>query len=246
MAKKKDQATLVLPEEQTPAEAAQPAETAGLADQLAAQVSEPVQPAGAVPLVESPKPNLLVRFFSAESASGRFLRGLLRTVALVVGVFALGLLAGYLLLYRPASQALQKSQAELQAVVTTLTDTSQQLDSSRADLLVTQSHLQDIEANLARSEINILVLQVQNDVVRARLAVINKNGPEALSEVKIARRNLDLLLPKVRNLDAKLADLLDEQMTSTEQSLVSDYLKADPDLQKLNDSLETLQVLLVK
>jgi hypothetical protein len=240
MAKKKTDETSVLPVEQPVPESTQPQPEAdipaGPAEELAAEVVEPIQLAEPAPAAEPASPKAWVRF----------LRGLLRTVALVVGAFALGLLAGYVLLYQPSRQGLLASQQEMQSVVKTLADTKSQLDSSRSDLLVTQSHLQEVEAALTRSDTYGLVMKVQNDVTRARLAVINKNGAEALSALKIARRNLDLLLPKVRNLEGKLADLLDEQMKSTEQSLVSDYLKADPDLQKLNDSLETLETLLVK
>ncbi|MEJ5203364.1 MAG: hypothetical protein WHV66_14145, partial [Anaerolineales bacterium] len=49
----------------------------------------------------APRKGALYVLFSPETRMGRFLRPLVRWLAIIVGLFALGFLTAYLLLYRP-------------------------------------------------------------------------------------------------------------------------------------------------
>ena len=103
--------------EEKPVEAASPIE-----EKPAGEIPEKETPPPATPSAEPQKPvkkpwlgRLLYAMFSPNTRLGRFMRPVLRWTAAIVGLFGLGMLATYLLLYTPAAQQLAAARAALQS-----------------------------------------------------------------------------------------------------------------------------------
>ena len=83
----------------------------------------PTKAATLTPEVVKPKKKL----FGGDTRAGRALRSVIRTIAFVVGFYALGFFTAYLLLYRPL-------QNQYKAVNAQLTQVTQELEQKQSDL----------------------------------------------------------------------------------------------------------------
>lgn len=180
------------------------------------------------------KQSVFYQIFSPETRLGRFMRPFLRIASMVAGLFALGVLCTYILLYLPAEKEHAKKARELQM-------TSQQLEDTREELEKTQSKLKDMQTALQQSELFADYLEVMVDVNRARLALANKNGPEAQQALEDLKPNMDKFNAKLRSTDPNNASILEARLDLVKRQLVSDPLTAKSDLEALYSKLLELE-----
>jgi hypothetical protein len=181
---------------------------------------------------------ILFSLFNPETRSGRFTRRLLRTLALIVGSFALGVLATYLLLYRPASQQLtdtrrQATQAggDLQQANQTLTQARQDLQSAKSQAGQAQTKL---EVELARSQ----VLRSMNALTQAQMAIQANNKAGAVKALDTARGYIQAVQPLLEKRDAQQASTLQALFTLAKNDIDRDLKLASQDLERLQSELE--------
>jgi len=224
-----------------------PADTASQIDEkLPGQVPEQETPAAVTPAVEPQKPARkpwLYRFFyallSPETRLGRFMRPALRWTAAIVGLFALGLLAAYLLLYNPTAQQLAATRVELQAAQQQAGDTKAALAAAQKNLADMQVQYNQAQGALKKAAIRVSLLQVSNQVAAARLALYNKDGTAAQKALTDARTILDQVLPDVKGIDANAGTQLDSRLTLVTSEL-NDPATAQADLAILATKLSDL------
>jgi len=195
--------------EKTPVEAVQ--EKSPTAAEI--PVKEPYHPpatpqAEALPLKTKPE-GLFAKIFNKETRFGRFNKALLRWLVIILGLFALGLVAAYFQLVKPlraeldtTRTSLQDTQAELETAQTKLADLQQEKDALDEEYALSEDAL-----SLANNQVTYLV--IKSEILKARLALKNSaGGPEALEALKLAQENLEQLVPFIQEQDPNLADLL--------------------------------------
>jgi hypothetical protein len=203
-------------------------------------------PAVTPPAVEPPKPprkpwlyRVLYALLSPETRLGRFMRPVMRWTAAIVGLFALGMLAAYLLLYTPASQQLAAARAELQSAQQQAGKTNSTLAAAQKNLADLQTQFDQSQAALKKAGMRVSLLQVANQIATARLALDNRDGAAAQKALADARTILNQVLPDVRSTDASAATQLDSRLTLVVSEL-NDPATAQADLAILANKLSTL------
>lgn len=176
--------------------------------------------------------------FSPDTHVGRVMRPFLRTTAFIVGFFALGVLAAYLLLYRPENQALKAARGELAAARTQIAVVEEQGRRTQADLDASRNRVNEVMAVLESREARINLLLLENHIAEARLALANRDGPRAQAALTAARESLQPLLPVIRTIDRELADSLDMRLALSLNELSRDPKTAASDLELLDSALE--------
>jgi type II secretory pathway component PulM len=223
-----------------------PAETASQIDGKPPEDVSPVEtPAAVPPSAEPQKParSWLYRFFyallSPETHLGRFMRPVLRWTATIVGLFALGMLATYFLLYTPAAKQLAAARAELQSAQQQASKMNTTLAAAQKSLANLQVQYDQSQAALKKTAIRVSLLQVSNLVASARLALDNRDGASAQKALTDARTILDQVLPDVQGIDANAATQLDSRLTLVVSEL-NDPTTAQADLSLLAARLSEL------
>jgi hypothetical protein len=192
------------------------------------------------PDLKTPSGTQRVRYslLSPETRTGRFLRGTLRVLALVVGLFALGLLSAYLLLYRPTQQELKN--ANLQA-----TQSAAEIQKIRADLSGAQQNLQTSrnQAEQAKSQLETEVARVQvlraiNAVTLAQMAVQGGNKAGAVKALDTAQGYLQAVQPLLQKRDSQQISTLLALFTLAKNDLDRDLKLAGQDLERLQSELQ--------
>ncbi len=148
-------------------------------------------PAGAVIAEEL---SVLWRFFhwllGKDSRMGRFMRRALRLLATVVGLFALGLLAGYFLLYLPAQAQLDASRATLAQRDAALQGLQTQAQTLTAARDLAQKQATAAANDLAAAKNRNALLLVVNDIATARMNLALKDGAKAMNSLTQAQADL--------------------------------------------------------
>jgi hypothetical protein len=205
------------------------------------QAVEPAQPS--VPAVETPSTpaesgfKKALRFaFSPETRLGRILRPVLRWLATIVGLFALGLLAGYLLLYQPTAGQLDAARVELADTQQTLANTRADLETSRGDMAKLQEQYTQLQSDYKLSQAQVDVLKVLSSIQSAHLALVKKDGANAQKALDAARADLTRVLPYIKGKDANTATQLETRLTLVISEL-NDPATAEMDLKVLSDKL---------
>jgi hypothetical protein len=135
----------------------------------------------------TPKKNFLGILFNKETRLGRFNRAASRWAALVLSLFALGLLAGYWLLYRPAAQSLAQTQANYRQTYQDLVTTQkkdQDLTATNASL---SNQVLSLNQNYDRASQHIQLLQLIKVLQTAHISLDNQD-PTAARQMLIASR----------------------------------------------------------
>ena len=219
------------PEESKPAEESQQQQN----DQPSG-VETPAAPS----IVEKPKQSAVSKvlnfLFSPQTRFGRFMRTLLRWVAAIVGLFALGLLVTYLLVYRPVQQQLDMTQVELKGVQQQLLDVQATLTSTQKGLQDVQGQYQQSQAALKKANLRVRLLWVLNYVNSARLALNNKDGGAAQNALNSAKSELDGALADLQTFDPAAANLVSTRLGLVISEL-NDPVTAQADLNILYNKL---------
>ena len=199
-----------------------------------------------VPAAEPQKPakkpwlsRALYTTLSPQTRLGRFMRPVLRWTAAIAGLFALGMLATYLLLYTPAAQQLAAAHADLQSAQQQAGITNSSLAAAQKNLADLQTRYDQSQAALKKAGIRVSLLQVANQVAAARLALDNRDGAAAQKALADARTVLNQVLPDVTGADANAATQLDSRLTLAVSEL-NDPATAQADLAILATKLSTL------
>jgi hypothetical protein len=188
----------------------------------------------------SPRKNLAYRLFSPETRLGRIIRPVLRWLAAIAGLFALGLLAGYILLYQPTQRELNTALSRLAETNQVVSQKNQGLETAQTGLDQAQLSLKQVQSKLdaAASENSLLIVMVE--ISNARVALVEKDGAAAKTAIERARSNLSLALPYIETQDKVLSDLLTSRLELSAKELVSDPQAAQSDLGKLATDLANL------
>jgi hypothetical protein len=178
--------------------------------------SSGIETPSAPPAVEKPKQSVgskvLNFLFSPQTGRGRFMRALVRWVAAIVGLFALGLLVTYLLVYRPAQQQLDTTRVELKGVQQQLLDVQATLTSTQKGLQDVQGQYQQSQAALKKANLRVQLLWVLNYVNSARLALTNKDGGAAQNALNSAKTEMDGALADLQAFDPAAANLVSTRL----------------------------------
>jgi hypothetical protein len=184
--------------------------------------------------------SLLYRLFSPETRVGRVTRPVLRWLAAITGLFALGLLAGYLLLYQPTQRSLDGALAQLDQASLAASQQNKSQQVALSDRNQAQAAYQKAQADLtkAASENKLLVELV--DISNARVALVNKDGATAKAAIQQAQTDLSSVLPYLQSQDKTRADVLQSRLDLVAKELVSDPQATLADLDKLSADLTDL------
>ena len=111
--------------------------------------------------------------FNPQTRFGRFMRGLTRFLGIVVGLFALGMLATYLLLYQPLAQQSAAQQAELAQDRQKISQAQQDLSAARQQVatLSASSGTLSNSVSLAKDRQSLLSALAAVNQARYHLAV---------------------------------------------------------------------------
>jgi hypothetical protein len=178
-------------------------------------------------------------FLGKETRLGRIMRPFLRWTAAVVGLFALGLLAGYLLLYQPTQKAFDSANlqiAQAQSDMTTLKAQVAGLQSTLTSANQAIKAAQD-ETKVALARNNLLV--VVYDVANARTYLAQKDGAKLINALDKARADLDVVQPYIIGTKKELSDELNSRMETVRSVVVRDATLAQSDLENLYTALLT-------
>ena len=211
----------------------------------------PVLPSVTPPDPEKPKfsqrvQRVLYALFSPETRTGRIMRPVLRWLAAVTGLFALGLVVGYLVLYQPVSQ--QKD-----AALDQLNQAQDQLRTSEASLKTMTADRDAVQKKLTQSETDLSKARAENDLLlvlvsvnNARVALVNKDGASAKTALDQAQVDLPRALPVLEKYDKAVADVLKSRLELASKELVIDPQAAQADLDKLQSDLLSLHATVFK
>jgi hypothetical protein len=239
-------------ENNPPTDEEKPVETAGPIDVKPAEeipekeTEEKETQAAVTPAAEPQKPakkswlyRAMYATLSPETRLGRFMRPFLRWTAAIAGLFALGMLATYFLLYAPATQQLAAARADLQSAQQQAAQTGSTLAAAQKNLADLQTRYDQSQAALKKAGIRVGLLQVANQVAAARLALDQRDGATAQKALVDARTILNQVLPDVKSIDANAATQLDSRLTLVVSEL-NDPATAQADLAILATRLSAL------
>jgi hypothetical protein len=203
-------------------------------------------------VIQAEKPGFVNRFFSflfnPQTRLGRASRSIVRAAALFVGVFSLGLLAAYFLLFRPANQALDSTRADLNVLQTQQADTKTKLDLANKSLDDLQVRLDETQQNLDTLQVRTQLLNVLDHVQEARLALAGLNGTtSANNELAAASNRLKEALPTLTKKNPEAARSIPARLDlAISEVSRSDTTTAKADLNILVESIRKLDTDLSK
>jgi hypothetical protein len=205
-------------------------------------------PESAVPVAAARRHSWVYHFFNfllgKNTRVGRVMRPILRWTAAIFGLFALGLLAGYILLYQP-------TQAELDAANGRVGQVNASLASAKAQATGLQSSLtaanqaakkaqEDTTRALARNDLLIVIY----DIANARTYLAQKDGAKLMAALDKARADLAVVQPYIQSVKKELADELTSRMETVRTVVVRDSTLAQSDLDNLYTVLLTADEML--
>jgi hypothetical protein len=152
---------------------------------------------------------------------------------LVVGCFALGLLAAYLLLYRPQTQLLEKTSTDLESALL-----SRQIAETHA--AITQLELDQAKSSADAANWRSGYLSVLAPINAARWALASGDKVETRTYLEAARQAFDTFLPQLTEKDPQAAEAIQARLELVENGVASDPDTALTDLTLLAGTLEKL------
>jgi uncharacterized membrane-anchored protein YhcB (DUF1043 family) len=194
-------------------------------------------PAAEAAPAEKPRRGFFARLFNPETRFGRFMRSATRILATVVGLFALGMLAVYLLLYRPSQQQLAQTRADLDQAQAALSTAQAERDDA-------QAKNDDLAPRLKTAEAHVTLLQAGADVAAARMALLKEDPAAARKALADTPALLDKLAPDLNRVDANLADTLKTRLDLALGEMAKDPELASSDLAIVADRLSEAETTL--
>ena len=234
----------------TPEAAPGPQSKAAIPTVPAAPQSEETAPPSeaATSTATAPRHSWLYRFLNfllgRDSRVGRIMRPFLRWTAAIVGLFALGLLAGYLLLYQPAQRSLDAATTQVAQQKAAIGDMQAQINGLQSTLTASNQAIQAAQDSLKKAEARNSLLVLINDVANARTALAQKDGAKVMAILDQARTDFDAIQPYLAANKKELADELNGRLETVRSVLVRDPAQAQIDLDSLYNALQAANDLL--
>ena len=200
-------------------------------------------PDAAQPVIDAPAPEKTAPpakpsggLFNPRTRFGRFMRGLTRVLAIIVGLFALGMLATYLLLYRPLDDQAAKLKAELAQDRQQIAQLQADLDQSRQDAARLTAANQSLGQNADQAKARQALLAALAAVNEARYHLAAGDTPAAQAALAGVPTGLNSLgaAPSAGVQDAR------SRLDLVNQELTRDPKTAASDLAILADQISTL------
>jgi archaellum component FlaC len=214
----------------------------------AVEPPEAVKPLVTTAPAQEAKPGILKWMFDPATSRGRFMRTFSRWAAIVIGLFALGFLVGYFALYQPVAQQLEDSRAETTSLMAQLKTTQEQMEAVQGELSDTEGLLlqakdsqSESQAELAQLKTQRKILEILYDVTAARMAWMTNDRVVALTLLVNAEQMLDQVRPDILTKDAKLADLIAEQLKNCIAGIKSNAQSLLVEMQKLQNTMKELE-----
>lgn len=205
-------------------------------------------PPSVVDLSAGPKKNWFKRFLNwwlgPDTKIGRFNRRVLRTLAWVLGLFALGLLVGYIFFYRPVANELAKSQADLTQARQQAAEMQPKLDLVQGDLSKLQDQDLQNRLDLATAQSHISLLSVITNVQKTRISLVGSDTAGARIALTDAKTALEIIQPGINQADMKLGQSIQDRFALVEKELTGDPKTALSDLAILAGQLADAEKLL--
>jgi chromosome segregation ATPase len=187
-----------------------------------------------LPTIEHKEPTVPARRFNSY---------LTWAIVLLV-VFSLGLLTGYLWLYAPTRQLLNTTQTNLQAANQELDEVNATLDATEQELSDLKLKYQLAEQASVQNDLYISILQAQHDIALARLALTQQDTLTATTTVELLQKDIE---PVYAALEMDTAAALKDQVASVRESLKSRQVnQAIEELRRLNDNLSLISTRILK
>ena len=205
--------------------------------------------AGEIPSASTPtgekaapaKRSWIYRFFNfllgADSRLGRVMRTILRWTAAVVGLFGLGLLAGYLLLYQPAQKGLDSSNQQIGQANDEISQLGGQVTGLQNTLATANKAVQTAQDELKKAQARNNLLVVIYDIANARTYLAQKDGAKLINTLDKTSTDLDAVQPYLLTVQKSLGDELKSRLETVRSVVIRDAQLAQSDLDNLYSAL---------
>ncbi|MHC1782739.1 MAG: hypothetical protein AB9891_08295 [Anaerolineaceae bacterium] len=209
---------------------------------------QPEEIAEEAPIEEAPKkgPGLLYHLFSPETRLGRFMRPFVRTLGVIVCLFAFGFLTAYLLLYQPRVKEMNQARDDAKAAAEKLNQTEGTLAAAQQYLTETNIKYEQAAADLTIEKNHNTLLQLLAEINNARAALASKDGASARLILQNTRKLLDGYLPVIKAHSPEMTTTFDTRLTLVLNEFSRDPETALADLELLADNLKDLEKILYK
>jgi len=198
----------------------------------------------AIPEMPSkPRKGALYVLFSPETRMGRFLRPLVRWLAIIVGLFALGFLTAYLLLYRPEYISRLDAQQQIATLEQELKETKSELTKTASDLKAVQERYDTAKTEAEKLTVRVQIAAVIQSALEAQNALANREQGIARQAVNNAKAALEKVQPAISKKNPALADDLMTRLQLAISEMERDPKTAQKDLRILVDSLQKVDEL---
>jgi hypothetical protein len=202
----------------------------------------PAKAATLTPQVVKPKKTL----FGGDSKAGRALRAVVRTVAFIVGFFALGFFTAYMLLYRPVQLENKTNILELNQARQDLEQKQTELDRAALTFLGVEAQNKQLTADLEKTQAQLVVANTLNKLAEVNLKLAANDTAAARLSLEQAEKLLNASLPQLEKLGAAQSDTLSQLFTLVRNDLNRDTRLAQQDLERLNSELLLINDTLAK
>jgi hypothetical protein len=186
---------------------------------------------------QPPKKGFLHRLFNPETRLGRGMRTFTRGLGLVVGLFALGFLTTYVLLFQPLERRYRTAQTELAQTTAALETLQGDLKLSQNSLVGAEQERKTASAQLAKAQTRVDVQLAKVKAMETRLALAQKDNAAARLALGEVEKILTVLKP---GLKAASGESLDKVLALVKSDISRDATLADQDLQRLLSELELI------
>lgn len=198
--------------------------------------------------VEEPKKpgGFLYHLFSQETRLGRFMRPVVRVLAIIVSLFAFGFLSAYLLIYQPRLSEMNLAQENLKATSEKLNQTEGTLTAAQKYITELNDKYQQASSDLVLEKNHSSLLQLRSEVNDARYALAKKDGTSARLILQNVRKLMDNYLPVIKAHSSEMAASFDTRLTLVINEFSRDPETALTDLDLLSKNLADLEKVLYK
>ena len=206
------------------------------------------EPVGATEPSQKPKKTFSQVVFNKETGFGRFMRGLVKTIAAIVILVSVGLILGYFLFYKPLVDEHTLLKSDHQAAMTQVIDLQAELDKKSAGFIDLESDASIAQEQLETNETRVKFLQLKNSVMQARYLTLAKDGPGAREAVQTAQVLITDLQPGFEKLkaEADVLDVVDKRLALVLSELTSDPKTAQKDLETAYTRLLEIEEIVFK
>ena len=182
-----------------------------------------------------------------KKPQSKFVRFLIKAgigLGIVVVIFFAGFLTDHFTRYRPLSETLEQTRAELDQAKLDLSELQDENDALTSANTAAEEKIAELEEALESAEANALFYQVLVDANTAQLELFLEDIEGAQAALTETQTNLEELLPFITEVDTDLARSLPNRLDLIIAGLVRDPETARIDLSLLTKDLLELEPLL--